>query len=660
MLRNAWYMLEADTKGAIKVKSKSGETILSSLDYFSSYRNYGGNLGLINNSASLINDSTLLIMGEGNGDNLVKIFLTVCKNVARLDVTVETVYNSDLIIERESLIAQFAIPITGIYLKNSELALKPFEREYWLDKQGVRFGAGETSSLIYHTTDISSLQLNTKEKQVIINLDFVLDHPMIHIPYHENGGGYWIDKSASEFTQGMVRSDHFALYFGNSHEVIPRLMNVPYGYLAGYVFTEHADCGNIRTHRAAYFGSENISGFQNATGGFVGHDIPVTKSVFYEDFDGVYDGLTDNHIKEEQLLDFLDQLYVSGNYELCLHTPENGNSDRKMLEEAIKFMKGRYDAITWIDHGMFQGIHNREALVADGMDSLSVFYSADLWEQYDTRYFWSSAVEKIRFSVPVVSMKENLMKLRFQKFFIEFSKRYRYFKIYKDLEGLRSLRKIIGGNFSNLELNSQQPFAGSSAPTPLYWQNQTVTREFYSWPTEFVYNGVTLRLDEANLPSEKQYLEMLIHHRGIFFNHGYYVRNIDKDDILDNYNGELRINPWFDKILAYMDQRRDDGDLYITTVRDLLNYWRMLENISFDYLPDGAIRIINHNNTDVKGFSIALHASPGDLTVNGEKPFSRKIGDDIIVWFDLPSEEEAVLQISQNMLHIIEAQKQID
>ncbi len=63
-------------------------------------------------------------------------------------------------------------------------------------------------------------------------------------------------------------------------------------------------------------------------------------------------------------------------------------------------MKQRFEAESWIDHGMFPGNNNRETMVADGLNPHSEFYTADLWERYGTRFFWSPAVEAIRFSKP--------------------------------------------------------------------------------------------------------------------------------------------------------------------------------------------------------------------------------------------------------------------
>jgi hypothetical protein len=281
---------------------------------------------------------------------------------------------------------------------------------------------------------------------------------LIYVPFQPDGGGKWIDHSAASYIPGSIRTDNFSLYFGFVPEVTPRLMLVPKGNLAGYIFTEHADGGNIRTHRAAYFGSENISDPAKATGGFVGHEIPVTKSVFYDDFDGSLSESPADDPEERQYLQFLDDLYATGLYDLCLHTPEDTSSNREYLAEAIKFMKERYDAKTWIDHGMYPGNNNRETFVCDGLDTCSEFYTADLWEKYDTRYFWSSAVEGIRFSEPDVSLKRELRNFRMLNLSAELWRRYWFIRANQVGKLSDTFAAILRGNFLPFELNSLQPF----------------------------------------------------------------------------------------------------------------------------------------------------------------------------------------------------------
>jgi len=634
-LLRAWYELFVDEDGRVTVKTIEGEVIMSNLMYYSAYLDGKDDWGLDNISVKLTSDSTISIIGEGSLDVLVKILLTAHNDIPKIDVNIKTLYSQNTIIMREALVAAFDVKVNEVYLKNSQIDVEPLVSEYWLQRQGVRFGCGDRSALIYHTPHVSSLQLDTKRNLLFVNLEYYLDHPFIHIPFQEDGGGKWVDLSTAKYIAGDERNNNFSIYFGDNPKVTPRIMLVPKGYLAGYVFTEHADGGNISTHRAAYFGSEDISSVGDALGGFVGHKIPVTKSVFYN-----VESLSGQSIPDDpQFLDFLDQLNETGYYDICLHTPDGSNSNREVLKESIQFMKDRFDARTWIDHGMYSGKINRESFVADGLNPNSEYYAADLWEKYGIRYFWSTAVEVIQNT----SLKEKIIKLRLYEASVTFWKRYLSPKELNEMRFDIAFRELVRRYLDKGELNSLKPNKGNAFPTPLFWQNLTQSRNFYSWPTDYVKE--TSDLSEKKVNIEQKLLKKLISDRGIFISHGYYVRNSPKEDFLIQRNGKIVINPYFDKILGLMARMRDEGDLFITTIRDLLDYWILIENISFDYMADGIIYVNNNNDKPIKGLSLIAHAN--NVRINGEIPKFRRVGENTIFWFDIPAKYRSSIQLEK-------------
>jgi hypothetical protein len=420
-------------------------------------------------------------------------------------------------------------------------------------------------------------------------------------------------------------------------------MLVPNGYLAGYVFTEHADGGNIRTHRAVYFGAEDILNAKDAIGGFVGNGIPTTKSIFYSNPTGSSYSSIRNDRNYPQFLDFLDQLYETGDYDICLHAPGGLNASRELSEESIKFMKNRFNAVTWIDHGMYNGKIHRECFVADGLDQSSEYYVADLWKKYHTCYFWSPAVELIRESSKI-SLKEKVKEFKFIDASVNFWRRYLSEEELKNMSFISAFFELLRRYKYKGELNSLMPNKGNLYPTPLYWQHFTRTGMFYSWATDYVYETKRFWQNRA----EKQYkmelkqLDKLIVEQGVFINHGYYIRNKQESDITSELNGSIVINPYFENILENMAQMRNRGDLFITTIRDLLNYWVMTDNISFKYKNDGCIYVYNNNDKPINGLSIAIHSC--NVRVNGEIPNLRHVGDDTIFWFDIQPRDHVILE----------------
>lgn len=636
-LTNNWYKIIVDQKGKIAVKNREGKVIVSGLTFYAEFKGEKGSWGLHNIFVKKVNDSCIEINGTGPRNTNVNL-LIIKTDLPRIDIRTKINYNTRSIVQRESLVAAFGLPVTEVYRKNRTVDTANFEPEYWLQKEGVRFGSGETSALIYHTPSVSSLQLETNKKILFINLDYSQDHPFVKIPYQKNGGGKWLDLSASDNKPSTELDNSFSMNIGSSPMNIPRLMLVPSGYKAGYVFTEHADLGNIRQQRAAYFGSEDITEASKAIGGFVGHKIPVTKSVFYtgqvtSPGAYIYEGG-----KVSPLLNFLDQLYATGLYDICLHTPDDGNSNRQTLEEAIKFMKERYNTICWIDHGFYSGQINRESLVCDGLDSLSPYYAADLWEKYDTKYFWSAAVEMIK-DEHRVSVSDNLKRLKFYHAYVTFLQRYASPDDLKNLNFLQLIKKIKTNYSYRLEMNTLEYDGGTSIPTPLYWQSPTRTNQFYSWATdqEKGYGD----LGQKEIENEKGQLSNLIKHQGIFVEHNYFVRNLPNDKILKNLNGKLVINPSFDKILSMISDSREKGDLYVTTIRDLLNYWILLKNVKFDYLPDGSINVINNNNIPIKGLSLIIKAKK--ILVDGIEPAMKHENNETIFWFNIGTQSQVKL-----------------
>lgn len=630
-IKGKWYTLTAGKNGKISVKSGLGEPIISSLDYYSSYEISGKKWGLDNESVILSNDTTISISGESQAGTKVNLTLTVPKNKPKIDISITTSYSKDVIVGRESLVAGFDIPVSEIYRKNRQVDTCRFDPEYWLLREGVRFGRGARSALVYHTPGVSSLQTDTRNRLLFINLDYCLDHPFFNIPYQKDGGGKWTDLSEAAYTTGEVRENSFSINIGDITESVPRIMLVPDGYIAGYVFTEHADGANIRTNRAAYFGSEDITRISDARGGFAGHKIPVTKSIFYPSIDVSLNSINkDDSIVQGQ--NFLDQLQSTGLYDICLH---GANTDRKEAERWIKSMNERYGTKTWIDHGMFAGTSHRQSFVCDGLKPESQYYTADLWEKYNTRYFWNASVEELN----KLPFKDKVYQLEFHEAAFDLWSRYFSAEELQKIGFRAGLKELFKRAAYKGDLNSFQPHRSSGLPTPLFWKHPTRTKNFYSWATDYVK---FFRHTERGVRVEEENLNNLIADRGIFINHGYFVRNMHVDGVLTKSKGKLVTTPYFEKTLDIMARMRDKGDLDITTIRQLLDYWILIENVSFDYLPDRTIIINNLNDQGIRGFSLAVKA--GNVKIDGKIPKCKRSGDDTIFWFDIGARQSVKLQ----------------
>ena len=222
-IKSQYYTLEVNSSGKVTVKTPDNEVIMSDLTFFSDYEDHQPSLGFFDIEVRKENDSTISIRGEGTSETIVNIMLKASRDLPEFEISISTEYNSDVIVKREALVAAFAVPVSEVYRKNRKADNEKFEAEYWLDKQGVKFGHGSKSALIYHNTAASSLQLSTTNNILFINLDFFEDHPYVHIPFQADGGGRWIDLSPSKYSSNDRRINSVKFYIGSTPEYTPGL-----------------------------------------------------------------------------------------------------------------------------------------------------------------------------------------------------------------------------------------------------------------------------------------------------------------------------------------------------------------------------------------------------------------------------------------------------
>jgi len=293
-------------------------------------------------------------------------------------------------------------------------------------------------------------------------------------------------------------------------------------------------------------------------------------------------------------------------------------------------MKERYNTVTWIDHGCYSGKENRESFVCDGFNLGSDFYVADLWQKYNTLYFWNTAVE--------LHLKKINSSLRGWRAYLS-PREMEEMGVFRS--GIELLKRRE--NDGKYESNSFLKRKGDSYPTPLYYQHPTRTEQFYSWVTTF--SKEYGNLSEDNVIIERERIKRLIKDWGVFINHGYFPRIRSGNDVINEVDGKLVIDPYFNQILQTMSEFRDEGDLFITTIRELMDYWICLEKVSFEYLQDGKIIVNNNNDVPIHGLAMAIRAR--EVCVNGNPPTSKFVGEDLVFWFNIECNSNAIIQICQ-------------
>ncbi len=607
VFENSFYKVYYQKKDkSVRIVGRDGSTIVKNIWYFSEQikgkKKKGKQSALRYKEAEILEGRTDLYF-RAKGIDVV----FVCKESSpEIKFQIESSYKRNQEFIRQSLVLKSGQQVEEVYRKSRKSGFSDFQEEYWLDKEGVRFGSKQNSLVVYHTPHISSLQLKPADSLLAINLDYEKDHPFLHYPLDNDTIDLKVDWSSSKYEVEFSRQFSFSIYVGTKARNLPRLMKNPNGFLATYIWTEHADWTDIRTNRATFFGSEKISSPADATGGFVFYNIPVTKSVFWanpdkisnaEISDGKFNSQESTIMDDADFHTFLNEINALG-HDICLHTPEQFTTTPKRLEDALDFMKSNFASPSWIDHGYNnKSQNNREDLICDGSIEKSDYFARNLWKEYGVKYFWNA-----------------------------------YYEEYFPFSEMR---------FSN---NLEKPYSGFGDyyPKPEFWQHLSRTASIYHWPTTSVLFVPENRLWDYYFSA--QVLNHFVDDWAVEINHCYPAWvDAAKGFWLWGNDSTIIAAPGFNRTLQRMAALRDEGKLNVTTIRDFFNYQLAVEQISYEIFSDGSIQIANNSNTEISGLSFATRSS--FLLVDGLRPSQKVIGDDVVFWFDLEIGETKVIQV---------------
>ena len=488
-----------------------------------------------------------------------------------------------------------------VYRRNQHIDSTHLQSSYYLDREGFTIKYGNIGFSTYHNTEISSLQLDVENRTACFNIDYWRDHPLVHFPMHNDTSDYFEDISYRFVKAGEVLTGEFNLY-NKAPEDLPRLMPVWDGYQSAFIFTEHADWTDIRTHRAVLFGNENITKPEDAVGGFCYFNIPVTKSVFYwnpdhvtnaETSKGLFAGEVATIKTDKEFFKLLKNLRMEG-FEICLHSPEVYTTIPNEFPKAMSFMKRHFGTVSWIDHGYNNGPDkNREDLVCDGLLPDSPQYAADLWKENGVRYLWNAYYE------------ENRMESR------------------------------------NFDGNFVQPYDGFGDALP----NRQITtlpngdKDFLLWSTPSTL--------EVNEDHEWYYyfdsirLQHLVDQHNVFITHVYPAWSDPHRAFWQyNENGTAVAMPGFNFALSQLAHFRDEKKILPTTIEQYLSYYEKLNSIEYLICDNKTIQLTNPNEA-IKGLTL-LCTKP--IIVEGKAIDFRKVDEGYLVWFDIGKNETVTIR----------------
>ena len=520
-------------------------------------------------------------------------------------IETKTQFNKDVKLLRLAIVQNLPEGEITVYRRNQHIDSVNLQPSYYLDREGFILRQKDYQDTVYtctyHNTNISSLQLDVEHRTVCYNLDYWRDHPLLRYPMRNDTSDYFEDISYRYVKAGEVFENDFNIYH-NAPEDIPRLMPVWDGYQSAFIFTEHADWTDLRTHRAVLFGNEHITKPEDAVGGFCYFNIPVTKSVFYWNPDnitneqtskGKFLGLVTSIKTDKDFYKLLKTIKKEG-FEICLHSPEVYTTVPSEYPKAMRFMKRNFDTKSWIDHGYNNGPDkNREDMVCDGLLPDSPYYSADLWKKNGVRYLWNAYYE------------ENRMELY------------------------------------NFDSHFVQPYDGFGDALP----NRQITtlpngdKDFLLWSTPSTL--------EVNEDHEWYYyfdsirLQRLVDQHNVLITHVYPAWSDPHRAFWQyNENGTAVAMPGFNFALSQLAHFRDEKKILPTTIEQYLSYYEKLNSIEYTIINHNTIQLTNPNEA-IKGLTL-LCTKP--IVVEGKAIDFRKVDEGYLVWFDLGRHETVTIR----------------
>ena len=522
-------------------------------------------------------------------------------DIIGFNITTETRFKEDVKLLRLAFVLPLPDGEITVFRRNQHIDSLHLQSSYYLDREGFTVKNDSISWSTYHNTGISSLQLDIENRTACFNIDYWRDHPLLHYPMRSDTSDYFEDISYRNVKAGEVLTGEFNI-FSKAPDDLPRLMPVWDGYQSAFIFTEHADWTNIRTHRAVLFGNENITKPEDAVGGFCYYNIPVTKSVFYwnpdhitnaETSEGRFTGLIESIKTNKEFYKLLKSIKKEG-FEICLHSPEIYTTIPSEFPKAMRFMKKQFGTKSWIDHGYNNGPEkNREDMVCDGLLPDSPQYAAALWKENGVRYLWNPYYE------------ENRME--------------RY-------------------NFDN---HFVQPYDGFGDALP----NRQITtlpngdKDFLLWSTPSTL--------EVNEDREWYYyfdsarLQRLVDQHNVFITHTYPAWSNPWRAFWEyDEKGCAVAMPGFNFALSQLARFREEKKILPTTVEAYLSYYEKLQNVEYLILNNQAVRLINHGEA-IQGLTL-LCSKP--VVVEGKAINFRKVDEGYLIWFDLKKNETITIK----------------
>jgi hypothetical protein len=441
--------------------------------------------------------------------------------------------------------------------------------------------AGDRATVLVGGDDLEGVSFERRPGRVhvVLELDDTVNHPF---RYESRCRSSWRTQArAMDHSARWRAAGETALYHFWIGEVAPGPIplikqRTPQGARAAIAITDHADQSSPDTLRALLYGSSDPHAPRYGRGGFFGHHLRLTKSLFYDSAGAAPPQLDDPRVRE-----LADEMVAHGS-EVIPHSATPRADSREVTERALAYFQ-RFAARTWIDH---QHETNCEAFTDRGWKRGDPYYIADLLDRYGYRYVWSAS----ELAQPANTAALDLL--------------------LPDHPELRAPWLFAHG--------PDEP----GAPRLLLWSSQWMyldARRLYA-----LYAPAALdRLESRRgLHIAHTYLESL-HARGPLRDRGLLTRNPD---------GSIVTQDGFEQVLAELERRQQRGSLLVAPIGELLDHVVAMSHVEVRYREGGSAVVTNAGPHRVTGASFT---APGPVLVDGAPPaHARTDPDGYTFWID--------------------------
>lgn len=341
-------------------------------------------------------------------------------------------------------------------------------------------------------------------------------------------------------TAGNCR--RFVLYGLTDSDPAPIKMLQPGGYLATFVWTNHADSQNSARLRTLCYGVSDEQDALFGTKGFVGNGIKATLSTFAYSDSPYSVGL----LEDVEFYSLMEDLSTLG-YEIIPHRIRSGPEEpREDVETALPTF-ALFGARNWIDHSLDHQERNCGLHCEGGLPG-SDYYIMDLLKTYGYNYTWNY-VDVLRQS------------------------------------GINQVPALMKG----LPVNS-------------FYKNTNLTfpdgEPIWKWSTWSV------RTDNLLPIITTEALENLMDDFGLSIVHCYLPYPLQ--DYYYDDDGTLRITDEFDALLAYMAQKQNAGDLFVPNCVDWCDYMAQIHNVTIAPGGVSGYLLNNKNVSAIRDFALRI------------------------------------------------------